>query len=66
MDDWLNDFSCREWTAVLGAYADGGFRGVIQYLRNTYPSNLEKWGDKDLLHFFNCRRLSEFRTKSER
>lgn len=66
MDDWLNGFTVQEWTAVLGAYAAGGILNVVQYLRATYSSNLELWKEKDLRHFFNSRKWSDFRTKAER
>lgn len=66
MDDWLNEFSVQEWTAVIGAYAAGGITSVVQYLKQKYPNNLEMWREKDLRHFFNSRRLTDFRAKAER
>jgi hypothetical protein len=66
MDEWLNNFNMQEWTAVLGAYAAGGITNVVQYLRNTYPNNLQLWREKDMRHFFNSRKWSDFRSKTER
>jgi len=60
MDKWLNSFSRQAWRGVLGAYAAGGNRSVVQYLKLTYLSTLEKWEEKDLLHFFACRKWSDF------
>ena len=60
MDKWLNSFSRQAWRGVLGAYAAGGNRSVVQYLKLVYKNNLDKWEEKDLLHFFACRKWSDF------
>lgn len=66
MDVWLNALSRQAWLAVLGSYVAGGNNNVIQFLRDTYPMNIELWKDKDLSHFFNCRNWGEFRSRNER
>lgn len=66
MDEWLNVFSYREWTAILGSYAAGGFANVVEHMRDRYADNLEKWREKDLRHFFNSRQWSDFKGRSER
>lgn len=66
MDDWLNAFSRSAWIAVLGAYVFGGYDGVIQYVKTVYKANTELWKEKDLRHYFSCRKWSDFRTRGER
>jgi hypothetical protein len=66
MDEWLNVLSGQAWKAILGSYAAGGHSNVVSYLKTTYKDNIEKWKEKDLIHYFNCRKWSDFRTRGER
>lgn len=66
MDEWLNALSRQAWLAVMSAYIFGGKANVVQFLRTAYPENIKLWKDKDLIHFFNCRNWSDFRTRGER
>jgi hypothetical protein len=66
MDDWLNSFSTQDWTALIGSYTAGGFKSVIEYMRNKYGNNLSFWKDKDLRHFWNSRNWTDFKSKHER
>lgn len=66
MDEWLNNFSAQEWTAILGAYAAGGFANVVSHMRTVYSDNVAAWRDKDLRHYWNSRTWSDFKSKAER
>jgi len=66
MDEWLNHLSIHSWLGIVGAYTAGGNSNVIDYLRSRYANNLEKWKDKDLRHYLNCRKLSDFNSRFER
>jgi molybdopterin-guanine dinucleotide biosynthesis protein A len=66
MDEWLNALSRQAWLGILGSYIAGGHRNVILYMRVHFTINIVKWKDKDLLQFFNCRKLNDFRSRSER
>lgn len=66
MDDWLNALSPQAWIAVVGAFALGGFPSVIEHIKQAHQSNLAKWRNKDLQHFFDSRKLEDFKTRHER
>lgn len=66
MDTWLNNFSRQAWRPILGSYAAGGNKCVIDYLRRSYTVNVVKWGEKDLWHYFACRKWSDFLSTAER
>ena len=66
MDGWLNYLPTHAWLGIVGAYTAGGYSNVIDYLRSRYADNLEKWKDKDLRHYLNCRELSDFNSRFER
>lgn len=66
VEGWINSFNYQEWVALVGAYTAGGFYNVIVYMKKKYSYNLQKWGEKDLNHFFNSHPLNKFKTKYER
>lgn len=66
MDQFINELSPNSWRAVRGAFAAGGYGGIIEYLRREYPTNLINWRDMDLYHYLSSRKLSDFATTDER
>lgn len=66
MEDWLNDLSFQEWIALLGAYANGGTTGLIEYMKNNYQNQLRNWKGKDLKHFWVSRKWEDFKSKTDR